>query len=213
MVIDALAAHFTGGRLKYDRGGSLAARGRVCTPLLDRLLAEPYYRRKPPKTAGREQYGREFVARLLASGLPAADLIATATALTAASVAEGIRRFAPAAAREGDLIVSGGGVHNPRIMAYLAAFLPSLTVAASSEFGIDADAKEAIAFAILAYETWHGRPSNLPSATGARRAAVLGKVVYAGAARSFRPPHSPSTSAARNPIPDSAPPAATVQGR
>ena len=213
MVIDALAAHFTGGRLRCDRGGRLAARGRVCTALLDRLLAGPYYRRRPPKTAGREQYGHEFVARLLASGLPAADLIATATALTAAAVAEGIRRFAPAAAREGDLIVSGGGAHNPRIMAYLAAFLPSLTVATSSEFGVDADAKEATAFAILAYETWHGRPSNLPSATGARRAAVLGKVVYGGAARGFRPPQTASTSAARNPIPDSAPPAATVQGR
>lgn len=183
MVIDALASHCTGGRLKYDRGGRLAANGRVRQELLEQLLADPYYRRKPPKTAGREQYGGEFAARLLGSGFRIEDLIATATALTAATVAEGIRRFAPASAREGDLIVSGGGAHNPRIMAYLAAFLPHMTVTASAQFGVDVDAKEAIAFAVLAYETWHGRPSNLPSATGARRAAVLGKVVPGGTPR------------------------------
>lgn len=177
MVIDALVAQATGGRRTYDRDGRMAARGRLNQALLDELLAEPYYRRRPPKSAGREQYGREFVERLLGTGLPVEDLIATATVLTAASVALGIRRFVSAPVD--DLIVSGGGAKNPVIMKYLAAFLPGVAIAASSEFGIDPDAKEAIAFALLGYETWRGRPSNLPSATGARRAVVLGKITPA----------------------------------
>ncbi len=172
MVIDALAGRYTHGRLRYDRDGRIAARGRVIPELLDRLLADPYYRRKPPKTAGREQYGEEFVARLKGS-LP--DLMATATALTAATIALGIRQVGGGYS---ELIVSGGGAHNPRIMAQLAAFLPGLAICTSSDYGIDLDAKEAIAFAVLAAETWRRKASNLPSATGARRAAVLGKVSY-----------------------------------
>jgi anhydro-N-acetylmuramic acid kinase len=175
MVIDALAAGHTNGKQRYDRGGRIAGRGTVNRIALDALLADPYYAQKPPKTAGREQYGKEFVARLRASGVPMPDLIATATALTAATVAFGIRRFAGFAS--GDLIVSGGGAHNPRIMSHLAAFLPGFTIGTSGDYGIDIDAKEAIAFAILAHQTWRGRPSNLPSATGARRAVVLGKRV------------------------------------
>ena len=174
MVIDALAAKATGGRRAYDQDGRMAARGRLHQTLLDELLAEPYYRRRPPKSAGREQYGREFVERLLATRLPIEDLIATATVLTAASVALGIRRFVSAPVD--DLIVSGGGAKNPVIMKYLTAFLPGVTIATSSEFGIDSDAKEAIAFALLGYETWCGRPSNLPTATGARRPVVLGRI-------------------------------------
>jgi anhydro-N-acetylmuramic acid kinase len=163
MVIDALAP-------PYDRGGKLAASGAVNRALLDELLADPYYRRKPPKSAGREQYGAEFIARLKRSGLPLRDLAATATALTAATIAIGVGQ------EPTDLIVAGGGVHNPQIMAGLAGFLPNATISTSTDHGIDADAKEAIAFAILAHETWRRRPSNLPSATGARRAVVLGDI-------------------------------------
>ena len=177
MVVDALAEIATRRRWKFDKDGALAAAGRVHSDLLRVLLAERYYRRPPPKTAGREQYGREFVARLLATNLPINDLIATATALTAAAVVVGIERFSPAPADE--LIVSGGGVHNPRMMAYLASFLPRTRVLTSADFGIDPDAKEAIAFAVLAHETWRGRPGNLPSATGARRPVVLGKICSA----------------------------------
>jgi anhydro-N-acetylmuramic acid kinase len=137
------------------------------------LLADGYYRRKPPKSAGREQYGAEFVARMKQSGLTLPDLIATATVLTAATVAMAV---APVADSKADLIVSGGGAHNPRIMAHLAAFLPGVAISTSADHGIDIDAKEAIAFALLAHETWLGRPSNLPSATGARRAVVLGDI-------------------------------------
>jgi anhydro-N-acetylmuramic acid kinase len=104
------------------------------------------------------------------------DLIATATVLTAATIAIGIQVFS--GLRAGELIVSGGGAHNPQIMSHLSAFLPEFRIATSADYGIDIDGKEAIAFAILAHQTWHRRPGNLPSATGARHAAVLGKVNF-----------------------------------
>ena len=171
MVIDALAREHTRGRQNFDRNGRIAAQGNLNRPLLDDLLTDPYYRKKPPKSAGREQYGAEFVARLKQTGLPLPDLIATATVLTAASIAMAAVPFAPA-----ELIVSGGGAHNPQILSHLAAFLPGVALATSADFGIDVDAKEAIAFAILAYQTWRRKPSNLPSATGARRPVILGKL-------------------------------------
>jgi anhydro-N-acetylmuramic acid kinase len=170
--------------MHYDKDGRLAARGRIHLGLLEELLADAYYRRHPPKSAGREQYGAAFVARLVKSRLPAPDLVATATALTAAAVAEGVRRFVPF--RPDDLIVSGGGARNPEIMGHLAAFFPGTEVATSSDFGIDVDAKEAIAFAVLGYETWRGRTSNLPAATGARHPVVLGKITAAGGGRPGR---------------------------
>ncbi len=176
MVIDALVREYTRGKQTFDRGGRIARSGKVLRDLLDTLLAAPYYRQKPPKSAGREQYGREFVAGLTASGLALPDLIATATALTAAAVAVGIERFVRPRMPVDELIVSGGGAHNTQILSCLTAFLPGVAVSTSADFGIDIDGKEAIAFAILAYETWHRRPANLPSATGARRPVVLGKI-------------------------------------
>ena len=173
MVIDALTREYTSGRLNYDRGGRIAAAGRIHRGLLGRLLADPYYRRPAPKSAGREQYGAAFIARLKASKLAFPDLIATATALTAATIARAVRR---ASGPRTDLIVSGGGVHNPPLMAQLTAFLPGIAVAPSSLLGVDPDAKEAIAFALLAHQTWRGRPSNVPSATGARHAVILGNL-------------------------------------
>jgi anhydro-N-acetylmuramic acid kinase len=175
MVIDALVSEFTRGRWHYDRDGAIASRGRLGRDLLTSLLRDPYYRLAPPKTAGREQYGRDFADRLLSTGLAMPDLIATATVLTAATIAKGIRCFVPSPA--GEVIVSGGGAHNPRVLAYLAAFLPGTRIRTSSELGIDVDAKEAVAFAVLAYETWRKKPANLPSATGARHPVVLGKIV------------------------------------
>jgi anhydro-N-acetylmuramic acid kinase len=176
MVIDQLVAIHTRNRRKYDNGGQLAAKGHVNQKLLDSLLRRAYYREAPPKTAGREQYGQEFVRDLIRTELPILDLIATATALTPATIAAGVRRFVKH--RVDEIVMSGGGVHNRTMMKYLQAFLPEVRLRWSNEFGIDGDAKEAIAFAILAYETWHRRPSNLPSATGARRAVILGKVSY-----------------------------------
>lgn len=176
MVIDQLTGIATSGAATFDKGGALAAKGAVDRKLLSTLLKAPYYRQKPPKTAGREQYGHDFIAGLIATGSPVTDLITTATAFTAATVAAGIRRFVKHPVDE--VIASGGGVHNRTLMGYLQAFLPDCRIRTSNEFGVDSDAKEAIAFAILAHETWRRRPSNLPSATGARHPAVLGRISW-----------------------------------
>jgi len=175
MVIDALMEHFTAGRRHYDRGGGTASHGRVFEPLLKRLLRHRFFRQPAPRTAGREEFGREFVAGLLKEKLPPEDLVATASALTADSVAGAIRRFARGSIH--DLVVSGGGVHNRFLMGRLAASLP-VRIMTSEDFGIPADAKEAMLFALLAYHTFHRIPANIPSATGARHPAMLGKVVY-----------------------------------
>ena len=166
MVMDQL----TGG---MDRGGRLGSRGRIDRALLTGLLKDRYYRAVPPKSAGREQYGEAFVARF--AGLELADAVATAAALTVATLVRGI---ALVTATPDDVIVGGGGARNPHLMAMLAAQLPASRVTTTAEFGIDSDAKEAIAFALLAHETWHRRPSNVPSATGARRPVILGKISY-----------------------------------
>lgn len=176
MVIDQLVDLHTRGKQRYDAGGSLARKGKLQQTLLANLLRRSYYRKAPPKTAGREQYGREFIDELLKTGTPVLDLITTATAFTAATIATALQRFAPE--RVDELIVSGGGSHNVQLLAYLQAFLPAVKLRTSSEFGVDVDAKEAIAFAILAYETWHRRPSNVPSATGAKWPVILGNITY-----------------------------------
>jgi anhydro-N-acetylmuramic acid kinase len=179
MVIDALAADFTRGRQRYDRNGRIAAHGKIDGHLLDRLMADRYYTRLPPKTAGREEYGEEFVRALRTTGRPAADLIATATALTAVTIACAIERIVKPRMRIDDVIASGGGVHNRQLMAYLQAFLPELAIGTTDAYGINPDAKEAVAFAVLARETMRGRASNLPSATGAHHPVILGKITRA----------------------------------
>jgi anhydro-N-acetylmuramic acid kinase len=175
MVVDQLVERITSGKQRFDRNGAIAASVRVNRALLDSLLNDPYYKTKPPKTAGREQYGSEYVDRLLASGLPVEDLIATGTALTAATIAFAVSRSAPSTR---ELIAAGGGTHNRQLMAQLAAFLPECKIRTTADFGIDVDAKEAVAFAILAHRTWRRQTGNLPSATGARRAVILGKVTF-----------------------------------
>jgi anhydro-N-acetylmuramic acid kinase len=173
MVIDALVAHMTDGRERFDRGGRIARSGMVQQDLLRTLLKNPYFKRKPPKSCGREQFGSEFVRGLIATGLPMRDLVATATELTARTIIN--------AAASSEVIASGGGVHNRYLMERLASELPVKT---TTEFGIDPDAKEAIAFAVLAYETARWRHGNLPSATGARHPVILGKRSYSSVSRS-----------------------------
>jgi len=173
MVIDALTLEFSKGKSRYDRGGKIAASGTPNVALLNEHLRDAYYRRKPPKSAGREQYGVKFVRRMKQSKLPLPDLIATATALTARTIALAVREHQTNAT---DLIAAGGGVRNPQIMGHIAAYLPGVRISTSTEHGVNADAKEAIAFAILAHATWKRRASNVPSATGARRAAILGNI-------------------------------------
>jgi anhydro-N-acetylmuramic acid kinase len=177
MVIDALVRHMTDGKQMCDRNGAIARRGSVHERLLQSMMQDPYLHEKPPKSTGRERFGQQFVAGLIATGIALPDLIATATEFTAVSIAHGVRAIAKDCCR---VIASGGGVHNRWLMKRLAANLDPMLISTSAEFGIDPDAKEAIAFAVLAFESAHGRPANVPSATGACRAVVLGKSSPAG---------------------------------
>jgi anhydro-N-acetylmuramic acid kinase len=185
MVIDWLA-HALFNR-PYDRNGALAAEGSVIAPVLAEALRNPYYRLKPPRTAGREQFGREYAAKFLSACRKHSknknDALATTTALTAETIARSYARFVRPRmkGRRVDFIVSGGGARNGTLMAMLAARLAPLgcELEASEEFGMPAEAKEAAAFALLAWQTWHRLPGNLPAATGAQRAVVLGQITYA----------------------------------
>ena len=198
MLIDALAEQLFG--LPCDRDGLIAASGRVIEKALEPFLNHGFFREPPPKTAGREQFGREFAREFLhacrplgtvkargrtsAPSAPGAvekrDPIATATALTARSVALAIERFVLPKGDFSELIISGGGARNPTLVAWLTKGVRrlGLNLRSSDEFGIPSSAKEAVAFAVMAYETWNRRPSNVPAATGAQRAVVLGKISF-----------------------------------
>jgi anhydro-N-acetylmuramic acid kinase len=179
MVIDAVARDGTGGRKRFDRDGRMASRGIVIDEILKSALRLPFFRRRPPKSAGREQFGAEFVSQYFRAGQGASinDLLATATELTARSIALAIRRFVPFGKHAWQMVVSGGGVHNRFLLERLAAHLPTVSICTSDDFGLPADAKEAMAFALLADRTLHGLPGNLPRVTGACRSVVLGKRV------------------------------------
>ncbi len=184
MVIDWLMQELYGKAM--DAGGGVGATGQVLTPVLERALRNRFFRKEPPKTAGREQFGREFAARFLADCRNVSrrkqDAVATATALTAASIADAYGRFVEAGMRGAgvDFVVSGGGARNATLMRILKERLEErrCKVVSSDEFGLPAEAKEAVAFALLAWQTWHGRPGNMISATGARRGAILGQISY-----------------------------------
>ena len=182
MLIDAMAERLL--HTSYDKAGACAAMGTPMEEILKPLLQAPYFRAKPPKTAGREEFGREYAAKFIAAcgKARAEDVLATATALTARSIGHAIEHFVVARkAKYKELVVSGGGLKNATLMAMLVECVKplGLQVRASDELGLPSEAKEAAAFALLAYETWHRRPSNVPSATGAKRPTVLGKVSYA----------------------------------
>jgi anhydro-N-acetylmuramic acid kinase len=181
LPIDTYVDRRTGGRERYDRDGAYAAAGTADAALLATLLDDAYLRAAPPKSTGRERYGAAYVAQLAArlDALPLRDAVATLTAFTVESIADAVRRYAPAAAR---IVASGGGVHNRRLLAGLAAALPGMRVESSAAFGIDPDAKEAIAFAILGREALAERPAGLPRVTGARGPRVLGAIAPAGLA-------------------------------
>jgi anhydro-N-acetylmuramic acid kinase len=178
MVIDAVTDRLYGRA--YDRGGRIAARGRALDDVMNEIMDQPFFRRRPPKTAGREEFGREFVGALLRRCRRARpeDVVATATALTAHSIADAIRRFVRG--NYAEMIVSGGGAKNPTLLRMLgeAVVPPGLKLRPSDEFGLPSQAKEAVAFAVLAYQTWRQRPGNIPSATGASRPAILGKISH-----------------------------------
>jgi anhydro-N-acetylmuramic acid kinase len=180
MLIDALAVAASGGAQQYDAEGAIAASGMVAQALLDDALEEDFFTRQPPKSTGREEFGlpyaAEFRAKGLSLGLTDADLLATATALTARSIADAYRRFILPTTPLDAVLLCGGGARNPTLLRMLAAELSPLPVGNVDDYGLPADAKEAIAFAVLAYETAHGRPGTLPATTGASRPALLGSI-------------------------------------
>ncbi len=186
MVIDAVTDKLFGQ--PFDRGGRIAASGKILGEVIEKFMAREFFRKRPPKTAGREEFGREFVRDFLArcGRSRPQDIVATATALTANTIAYALQRYAPPNVGHSkkrsihEMILSGGGARNSTLVAMLTQELSSLGIRLrfSDEFGLPSAAKEAAAFAVLAYETWNRRPSNIPSATGAKRAAVLGKISY-----------------------------------
>ncbi len=179
MVIDALARELFGK--PFDRDGAFAARGKAEPRVLSEILRQRFFRRPPPKTAGREQFGREFATAFLrrCRGMSRYDVLATATALTAESIAAAVCAVSEDA-RFHDFFVSGGGAKNKTLMRMLAERLAplKLRIATTGEQGLPSEAKEAAAFAMLAYQTWRRQSSNIPSATGAERPAILGKISY-----------------------------------
>ena len=175
MVMDALVSRITDGGLGYDDGGKLAASGHVIPELLAHMLEDPYLAKKPPKTTGREYYGKAYVDALLASGdYPLTDVLTTATRFTAESIAVELRRFAPRMPTR--LVVGGGGSRNPTLLRFLQEALPECRVQIQEDLGYDSDAKEAVAFALLANEALFGVCNNAPSATGASHGVVMGRI-------------------------------------
>ncbi|MFI1198556.1 anhydro-N-acetylmuramic acid kinase [Streptomyces sp. NPDC020883] len=172
-LLDSAVRHFTNGAAHYDRDGRGAAAGRTSPDLLHRLLADPYYRRPAPKSTGKEHFHLSYLQQVLQAtpGLGADDVLATLTRLTAVTVADACRDH-----RVTDLVVSGGGAHNPTLMRMLAEELPDVRMRSSDDVGLPSDAKEALAFAVLGFLTFHGLPGTIPSSTGARQATLLGSI-------------------------------------
>jgi anhydro-N-acetylmuramic acid kinase len=177
MVIDALAEVATAGNLSYDRDGKLAAKGKVQDALLETWLTDPYFQRTPPKTTGREHFGVQFARRVMTQSqeVPINDLIATATALTAHSIAAAYRDFIEPRGPIDEVILGGGGASNPTLMRMLRELLPRARLLKHEDLGIDSRAKEALAVAVIAHDSVVGATTNVPGATGGKP-AVLGKI-------------------------------------
>jgi anhydro-N-acetylmuramic acid kinase len=177
-LIDAAVTHLTDGNLTYDKDGQMAFAGHVANSWLEELLDHPYYQRKPPKTTGRELFGTEMALKLVAEGQAQGyrheDIVATLTALTSVSIAQAYRDFAPKNLSE--IIIGGGGASNPALMEMLRNQVQPIPVLTHEAVGLSSDFKEALVFAVLAYETWHNRTSTLPAQTGANHATVLGQI-------------------------------------
>lgn len=179
MVIDGMVRIITEGKRQYDRGGSIAGKGHVHEGLLKEMLRHPFLRRRPPKSTGREQFGQQYCDWLHGQArkqrLSPEDMVATATAFTASTIATAYRRFLPGMPDE--MILCGGGAHNRTLVRMLQDRLEGVRIRPMDEFGISVDAKEAVSFAILAYATIQGIANNVPGVTGADEPVVLGKIV------------------------------------
>jgi anhydro-N-acetylmuramic acid kinase len=173
-LMDAAAIRATGGRLRYDVDGALAAAGTVHHGLLSHLLDDPYYALRAPKTTGKELFNADYLDKALAMfpGISDPDVMATLTALTAQTVADEVRRYGV-----DTLVAAGGGCENPTLMAMLTRRLNGVRITTTAEFGAPTATKEAIAFALIGWQTAHGLPGNAPGATGAAGGRALGSIV------------------------------------
>lgn len=182
MIIDAVVSAQTDGRETYDAGGARGARGQVCQELLEMLQKDAYYSQALPKTTGRERFGVQYTADVIAwqkaHGLSDDDLVATVTDLTAWSIADAYARYVLPHYRASELIVGGGGSYNQTLMAFLAKRMEpyGVRVCIQEDLGFNSDAKEAVAFALLADRAIRGLPNTLPSVTGARQEVIMGKI-------------------------------------
>lgn len=182
MIIDAVISAVTGGEKTYDAGGEMAAKGKVCNALLDILKEEPYYRQPLPKTTGREHFGVQYTEKILGwwkeNPIPVEDLLATVTDLTAYSIADAYERYVLPKYRASEIIVGGGGSYNATLLRFMKErFAPhGVAVRTQEDLGLSSDAKEAVAFALMADCCMRGRANTLPSVTGAEHPAVMGKI-------------------------------------
>lgn len=179
MIIDGVVSLGTGGELRYDSEGGIAARGRAAEDVIDALLRDPYFSRRPPKSTGREVYGaaftETFLQELKSKGFSFEDAVATATAFTAESIARSYKDFILSQTSIRRVLVCGGGALNKTLLRMIAERLPKeIEVTTTASFGIPDQAREAMAFAFIGHESLMGRPGNLPAVTGARGPAVLG---------------------------------------
>ena len=178
MVMDAVYGAITHGEKRFDEGGAFAAKGRVHQPLLNLMMDDEYIRRQPPKTTGREYYGPAYVERIMAEAkaqcLTDEDLMATVTAFTAATIAYSVEHFFPV--KPDELIIGGGGSMNATLLKDIATALPACKVMTNEQLGYDSNAKEAVAFAVLANEAIFAGCNNMPSVTGATKGVVMGKI-------------------------------------
>ena len=178
VLLDLAVQHFTQWQQTYDQDGAWAATGTPCTPLVDAWLQDDFFYQPPPKSTGRERFGPDYLHQCLATAqaydLGPADFLASLTELTARSIVDNYRRFLPQMPQE--VLLCGGGSHNAYLRLRLQAHLDSIPVRTTTDVGLNADAKEAIAFAVLAYWRWHQIPGNLPAVTGASRPVVLGNL-------------------------------------
>ena len=182
MIIDAVISAVTGGEKTYDTGGETAAKGKVCNALLDILKEEPYYRQPLPKTTGREHFGVQYTEKILSwrkeNPIPVEDLLATVTDLTAYSIADAYERYVLPKYQASEIIVGGGGSYNATLLRFMKnRFAPhGVAVRTQEDLGLSSDAKEAVAFALMADCCMRGRANTLPSVTGAEHPAVMGKI-------------------------------------